>query len=223
VPVPTAFSTGTAGNVPIEAVWAGVAAAVLAALIAAVSSYLHGQRLIKAEQMRLTQSLEAERARLESRLAAEAANQKSQLDHDRLLRDLAEVRNRIDDVIDMGEAALSAICEARLAFNSGNQTATDDQLWQARQCLGQYGYKERRVRLRIGQEHAVITALTNYRDRLQALYSLTHGSLTQNSAVPLSAWNSGMAEVAAAQVGVIEAGERTVGARIAPGEVAETK
>lgn len=120
----------------------------------------------------------------------------------------------------MGEAALSAICEARLTFNSGNQQATDDQLWQARQCLGQYGYKERRVRLRIGQDHAVIAALSSYRDRLQALYGLTHDSVAQKSPIPIDAWDGAMAEVGAAQVSVIQAGERTMGARIAPGEVA---
>lgn len=74
----TAISAGTAGDVPIGAVWAGVAAVVLAALIAALSSYLHGQRLIKAEQMTLAQSLDAEQTRLQSQLAADAANQKNQ-------------------------------------------------------------------------------------------------------------------------------------------------
>lgn len=147
-------------------------------------------------------------------LIAESERQERQLAHDRLLRDLEETRTRVDDVIDMGEAALSAVCEARLAFNAGNQKACDDQLWQARQCLGQYGYKERRVRLRVGHDHALISRLADYRGAVQSLYDLTHGAVTQGNAVPPDAWNVAMAEVARAQVAVIEAGEQSVGARI---------
>jgi hypothetical protein len=188
---------------------------VVAAFIAAASSHLLARRLIAAERQRLDQGLRAEQARLEARLSAESEAQRAQLAHDRLLRDLEEVRGRVDEVIDLGEAALSAICEARLTFNDGNQTATDEQLWQARQCLGQYGYKERRVRLRIGSEHAVVMVLSTYRERLQSFFSLVHESVSQGRPIALDAWNAAMAEVGAAQARVIDAGEAAFGARIA--------
>jgi hypothetical protein len=208
-----------ATEVPIEAVWAGVAVVVIAAVITALAGHLRTKLSAREEKARLAARLEAEGVRLDARLKAEASRHLEQLAHDRLIRDLEETRTRLDEVIDMGEAALSAICEARLAFNGGNQSAADEQLWQARQCLGQYGYKERRVRLRIDQEHAVISALAEYRQRLQLMYDLAHDSLSQGREVPLDTWSERMAEVAAAQVGIIEAGEASVGARISPPSV----
>jgi hypothetical protein len=148
-------------------------------------------------------------------LAAEAERQERQLRHDRLLRDLEETRTRVDEVIDMGEAALSAVCEARLAFNGGNESACDDQLGQARNCLGQYGYKERRVRLRIGNDDRLISRLVDYRVEVQALYDLAHGSMMRDKTpVPIDPWNIGMARVGAAQRAVIDAGAENIGARL---------
>jgi hypothetical protein len=148
-------------------------------------------------------------------LAAEAERQERQLRHDRLLRDLEETRTRVDEVIDMGEAALSAVCEARLAFNGGNQRAADDQLWQARNCLGQYGYKERRVRLRVGNDDSLIARLDDFRVAVQRLFDLAHEAMMRDhTPVPLDAWRIGMARVSVAQRAVIEAGAASIGAQL---------
>jgi hypothetical protein len=149
-------------------------------------------------------------------LWAESDRQARQLAHDRLLRDLEDARTRLDEVIDMGEAALSAICEARLISNAGKQPASNDQLSQARQSLGHFGYKERRVRLRLGHDHRLISVLAEYRLAVQSLYDLTYGAITQGDAVPVDAWNVSMAQVGAAQIAVIECAQETLGARIHP-------
>lgn len=149
-------------------------------------------------------------------LRAESNRQARQLAHDRSLRDLQDARTRLDEVIDMGEAALSAICEARLTSIAGNQPACDEQLAQARQCLGQFGYKERRVLLRLGRDHGLIARLAQYRLAVQSLYDLTHGAVTQGDAVPGDPWNACMAAVGAAQAAVIESAQQTLGARIDP-------
>jgi hypothetical protein len=137
-----------------------------------------------------------------------------QLAHDRLLRDLAELRERVDEVVAMGEAALSAVCTARLHFNAGDFGDCDQELRQASECLGQYGFKERRVMLRTGRDDPMIDALTHFRWRVQGLYSLVKQHAERRQFVPLDQWDSGMAEVAAAQAGVIEAGMASIGSQI---------
>jgi hypothetical protein len=137
-----------------------------------------------------------------------------QLAHDRLLRDLAELRERVDEVVAMGEAALSAVCTARLHFNAGHYGDCDQELRQAYECLGQYGFKERRVMLRTGRDHPLVGALARFRERVQALYSLVETQTSQRQAVPLDQWTAGMAEVGASQAGVIEAGMASIGSQI---------
>ena len=137
-----------------------------------------------------------------------------QLAHDRRLRDLAELRERVDEVVAMGEAALSAVCTARLHFNDGDHDGCARELRQASECLGQYGFKERRVMLRTGRDDHLIGALTHFRWRVQALYSLVKSHAEQSQVIPLDLWNADMAEVAAAQAGVIEAGMASIGSQI---------
>lgn len=140
----------------------------VAAVLAPITAHYRQKRALVAESDRQRRALEAESERQQRALRAESDRQSRQLAHDRLLRDLEEVQTRLDDVIDMGEAALSAVCAARLAFNADEQKSCDDQLWQARDCLGQYGYKERRVRLRVGADHSLIGGLTEYRNACPA-------------------------------------------------------
>jgi hypothetical protein len=149
-------------------------------------------------------------------LRAEGERLDRQLAHDRLLRDLEELRERIDEVVAMGEAALSAACTARSHFDAGNYGDCERELQQAYECLGQFGFKERRVMLRTGNEHPVIAALTNFRKQVQAFYDLVQDSTSKRNAIPYDLWNSGMAEIAAAQAGVIEAGMASVGSQIEP-------
>jgi hypothetical protein len=149
-------------------------------------------------------------------LRAESYRQARQLAHDRSLRDLEDARTRLDDVIDMGEAALSAIYEARRTFNVGDERACKGQLSQARQRLGQLGHKERRVLLRLGRQHDLVVQLGHYRAAVQSLYDLTHGAVTQGDAVPGDRWNVSAAEVGAAQAAVIDSAQHTLGARIHP-------
>jgi hypothetical protein len=137
-----------------------------------------------------------------------------QLAHDRLLRDLAELRERVDEVVAMGEAALSAVCTARLHFNDGDHESYGEELRQASECLGQYGFKERRVMLRTGRDHPLVDALAIFRQRVQALSDLVKSHADQGGNVPPDQWNAGMAEVAAAQAKVIEAGMASIGSQI---------
>jgi hypothetical protein len=111
---------------------------------------------------------------------------------------LTELRERVDEVVAMGEAALSAVCTARLYFNAGHYGDCDQELRQASECLGQYGFKERRVMLRTGRDDPLIDALTHFRWRVQALYSFVKSHTEQRQVVPLDQWDAGMAEVAAA-------------------------
>jgi hypothetical protein len=149
-------------------------------------------------------------------LQAEAERQHRQLQHDRLVRDLEDARARVDEVIDMGEATLSAVFEARLAFNAGNQSACDDHLGQARSCLGQCGYKERRVRLRIGNDDRLIACLEDFRIAIQELYDLAHGAMMRDkNSIPADRWTAGVERVGAAQRAVIDAGAEILGARLA--------
>lgn len=201
-------------EVPIEAVWAGVAVVVVAALIAALAGHLRARLLAKEERERLKVQLDAERERLEAQLKAEAERQREQLAHERLMADLEEIRVRLDEVIDMNEAALSAACEARLAFKQGDEQAANDQLVHAHECLGQSGYKERRLRLRIGFNHPVVEALVAYRLKVHALYDLARSSFGQGNSISANDWNTGIGQVAAAQLEVIQVGEGHVGARI---------
>ena len=128
-------------TVAIVAIAVSGGVALIAAIIAPVAAHFRQKRALEAEAKRL----------------------REQLAHDRHLRDTEDARARVDEVIDMGEAALSAVCEARLSFNAGQWSASDEQLAQARECLGQYGYKERRVRLRLGNEDDLISELVVYR------------------------------------------------------------
>lgn len=202
-------------EVPIEAVWAGVAVVVVAAIIAAVAGYLRTRLMMKGERERLSIRLDAEGERLAAQLKAESERQLEALAHDRAMRDTDEIRVRLDEVIDMGEAALSAVCSAREAHVAGDAGGATDQLTQARECLGQCGYKERRLRLRIGVHNEVMQALVKYRESIQALHNLVRTANESNAAIPLQDWNNSMAEVAAAQVGVIQVGVEKVGARLA--------
>lgn len=137
-----------------------------------------------------------------------------QLAHDRLLRDLAELRERVDEVVAMGEAALSAVCTARLHFNDGDHDGCERELRQASECLGQYGFKERRVMLRTGRDHPLVDASAVLRQRVQALSDLVKSHADEGQVVPPDQWNAGMAEVAVAQAGVIEAGMASIGSQI---------
>jgi hypothetical protein len=137
-----------------------------------------------------------------------------QLAHDRLLRDLEELRERVDEVVAMGEAALSAVCSARLHFNDSDLDDCGKELRQASECLGQYGFKERRVMLRTGQDHPLVDALTRFRQRVQALSNLVKSHVDQGRVVPPDQWTAAMTEVAAAQTGVVEAGMKSIGSRI---------
>ena len=211
--VTTPISNGS--EVPIEAVWAGVAVVVVAAIIAAVAGYLRTRLMMRAERERLSIRLAAEQRRLEAQLKAESERQLEALAHDRAMRDTDEIRIRLDEVIDMGEAALSAVCSAREAHVAGDPGGATDQLAQARECLGQCGYKERRLRLRMGVQNEVMQALVKYRESVQALHNLVRAANENNAVIPLQDWNNSMAEVAAAQVGVIQVGVEKVGARIA--------
>lgn len=139
-----------------------------------------------------------------------------QLAHDRLIRDLGELRERVDEVVAMGEAGLSAVCTARLHFNAGDHDAGAKELSQASECLGQYGFKERRVMLRTGRNHPLVDALAYFRQRVQALSDLVKSHADQGRIVPPDEWGTGMAEVAAAQAGVIEAGMESIGSQIDP-------
>jgi hypothetical protein len=152
--------------------------------------------------------------RQKATLRQESEGLNRQLAHDRLLRDLAELRERVDEVVAMGEAALSAICSARIHFNERRPGDCDQQLRQAYECLGQYGFKERRVMLRTGNEHALIAALEHFRQRVHALYALVQTQTNQRQAVPPDQWHTGMAQVAAAQAGVIEAGRTSIGSQL---------
>lgn len=147
-------------------------------------------------------------------LTAAADRQAQQLAHDRLLRDLEDARNRFDEVIDRGESALSSVFEARLAYNAKDQQACDDHLWNARNSLGEYGYKERRVRLRIGHDHALISCLATYREAAQSLYAFVHTAVSKHEPITLDAWNVRVAQIDAAQREVIEVGEKALGSRI---------
>lgn len=202
-------------EVPIEAVWAGVAVVVVAALVAAVAGYLRTRLTTRGEREQLSIRLDAEQKRLEAQLRAESERQREALAHDRAMRDTDEIRVRLDEVIDMGEAALSAVCSAREAHVAGDPGGATDQLTQARECLGQCGYKERRLRLRIGVHNDVMQALFEYRESIQALHNLVRTANETDAAIPLQDWNNSMAEVAAAQVRVIQVGVEKVGARIA--------
>lgn len=154
--------------------------------------------------------------RQKAALREEADRLDRQLAHDRLVRDLEELRQRLDEVVEIGEAALSAVCEARLQFNAEDYGACDRQLQQAQECLGQYGFKERRVMLRTGCDHNLIPALGHFRERIQSLYALVKDSTSQRNEVPGDQWNAGMAEVGAAQITVIEAAKQSVGSEIDP-------
>lgn len=204
----------TGGEVPIEAVWAGVAVVLVSALIAAATSYMRTRMTMKGEGERLTSQLDAEQRRVDAQLEAESARQLESLSHDRTMRDIDEIMLRLDEVIDMGEAALSAVCSAREAHIAGDVGAVVDQLAQARECLGQSGYKERRLRLRIGIEHAAMTALVGYREKIQALLDLVKRSSEGGGAISAADWNKAIGQVGAAQVKVIAVGRATVGARI---------
>jgi hypothetical protein len=149
-------------------------------------------------------------------LNAEAKRLDKQLAHDRLLRDIEDIRARLDDTIDMAEAALSAVHEAHVKLDAGDRQACDDQLKQAGECLGQYDYKERRVRLRIGQAHPLIGRLSEYRLAVRGLYELTVAAAGQGNAVPADAWDAGMAGIDDAQTAVIEAAQESIGARLSP-------
>jgi hypothetical protein len=87
-------------------------------------------------------------------------------------------------------------------------------MWQARDHLGQFGNRERRVRLRIGNDHKLISRLGEYRRSIQFLYDLLHDAIADGATVSADAWNIAMSQVAAAQVAVIEAGQEGLGARI---------
>lgn len=82
--------------------------------------------------------------------------------------------------------------------------------------MGQYGFKERRVRLRTGRNHPLVDELAHFRHRVQALSDLVKPHTGQGQVVPPDQWNAGMAEVAAAQAGVIEAGMESIGSQIDP-------
>jgi hypothetical protein len=99
-------------------------------------------------------------------------------------------------------------------FNAGHYGVCDQELRQAYECLGQYGFKERRVMLRTGRAHPLVGALARFRERVQALYSLVETQTSQRQAVPLDQWTARMAEVGASQMGVVEAGMANIGSRI---------
>ncbi|HMI82129.1 MAG TPA: hypothetical protein VK480_10110 [Solirubrobacterales bacterium] len=100
-------STG-GGEVPIEAVWAGVAVVVVSALITAAAGYLRTRLTMRAERERLATSLEAEQRRLEAQLKAESDRQIESLSHDRAMRDRDEIRLRLDEVIEVGKSTVGA-------------------------------------------------------------------------------------------------------------------
>lgn len=152
--------------------------------------------------------------RQKTALREESERLDRQLAHDRLIRDLAELRERVDEVVAMGEAALSAVCTARLHFNDGDHDGCGEELRQASECLGQYGFKERRVMLRTGRNHPLVAALAIFRQRVQALSDLVKSYAEQEKVVPPDQWNAGMAEVAAAQAEVIASGIESIGSRV---------
>jgi hypothetical protein len=209
----TASAAGT-GEVPVEAVWAGVAAVVIASVITAVASHWRAKLLGKEESERLAKQLQAEQDRLDAQLQFEASRQTERLAHERELRDLEEIRVRIDEVIEAGESALSATCKARLSFKASQNGNGEAEIVRAKELLGEVGSKERRLRLRVGIGHRVVDALVEYRLKIQALLDLVRETHKQGRLPSVDEWNKGIAEVAAAQVQVIGIGKEAVGARL---------
>jgi hypothetical protein len=209
--VHTVSSSG-GGEVPLAAVWAGVAAVVIAAVIAAVAGHLRAKLVGRQESERLARQLEAEQERLNAQLRAEASRQSERLAHERELSDLEETRILVDEVIEAGEGALSATCEARLRFRASEDGRGEAEMARAKELLGEIGNKERRLRLRIGITHRVVDALVEYRFKNQALLNLVREAHRQGGLPSADVWQSGMGEVAAAQILVIGVGNETVGA-----------
>lgn len=179
-------------SVAIVAIAVSGGVALVAAVIAPVAAHYRQKKALQEESERLNR----------------------QLAHDRLLRDLEELRERVDEVVSMGEAALSAVCSARDHFNNGRFGDCDRELRQAHECLGQYGFKERRVMLRTGNDHLLVAALAVYRQQVQSLYGLVLAQTGQRQPVPSDQWYAGMAEVSAAQAGVVQAGMESIGSQI---------
>ncbi|MFY9579091.1 MAG: hypothetical protein WAQ33_07180 [Gaiellaceae bacterium] len=152
-------------------------------------------------------------------IAAIAAEyrQKNALAHDREMRDLSEIRNRLDDVMDQGEKALAAMDKANDALNEELLAPCEEHLQTARENLIKVQARIRRIRLLYGDDYDddgdLVIPLQTYLENLEAVHDLLQSECEQSGERDEEEFNRVVGAAGVSQRQVIVVASRLVGAR----------
>jgi hypothetical protein len=159
-------------TVAIVAIVVSGGVALLAAILAPITAHFRQKTALKAERKRLDKQLAAERQRLDDQLAAERDRQAAQLKHDRLVRDVEELRSFLDDaaqlVAEIYGPFIGALSSSQaLTQHYGTREATPDDervdamaaQSDARDMIKKIPGLPERIKLRLGSTHAVTEAV----------------------------------------------------------------
>jgi chromosome segregation ATPase len=143
--------------------------------------------------------------------------QKHELAHDRKMRDLGEIRNRLDDVMDEGEKALTDLDKANDALNAQDLDRCEAKLGQAKGRLNKVHARVRRIRLLYGDDHEgdedLVLPLQTYLDEMEAVHAMVDTALEHSCECDEEELKRVVGQAAESQVRVIAAASRLVGAR----------
>jgi len=140
--------------------------------------------------------------------------QKNELAHDREMRDLSEVRNRLDDVMDQGEQSLADMFDADTAFNEKHPDRCAEHLQSAEQKLMQLQALIRRIRLLYGDDEELIELLQAYLEKLERMHDLLESANEQSGEQDKDEVEQVASEAGEACLRVIEAASRSIGVRL---------
>jgi hypothetical protein len=153
-------------------------------------------------------------------IAAIAAGyrQKFALTHDREMRDLSEIRKRLDGVMDQGEKALADMYKADAALSEESLDRVEDHLQTAEEKLTKVQPRIRRIRLLYGDDNdaddSLVVALLTYLERLEAVHDLLESAYEQSGARDEEKFHQVASAAGASQRHVITVASRLVGARL---------
>jgi len=139
---------------------------------------------------------------------------REQLDQDRFLSDLAVARERQDEAVDQGEAALSALFSAQAHLREPDAESAAEQLAFAGEALGICGYKTRRLMLFTGRFDDMPMFLDGYADALRALQRDLNLALDQGRPLDGETWQKHTGAIAQAHAALIDHSTDVVGVKL---------
>jgi len=152
-------------------------------------------------------------------IAAIAADyrQKNALAHEREMRDLSEIRNRLDDVMDQGEKALADMDKANDALNEELLDRCEEHLEAAREKLIKVQARIRRIRLLYGDDYDededLVIPLQTYLKNLEAVHGFLKYEHEQSGERDEEEFDRIVGAAGGSQRQVIVVASRSVGAR----------